>query len=85
MNPLARRYPETVFHIFDTHSEDAFHATQDELDRLNEESVRTYFSRIGRANESLSSSLHEMNNDLRSYLPSYTVPSVSAPHSDKRG
>ena len=41
------------FNIFDTHDDDACHATQDDFDRLNEESLRTHLSRIESASESL--------------------------------
>ena len=69
MNQPMRNIPQP-FNLFDTHRDDAAHSTQDDLDRLNEESTRTHLSRIERVNESLNASLHDMNNDLPSFLAS---------------
>ena len=69
MNQPMRNIPQR-FNLFDTHSDDVAHSTQDDLDRLNEASTRTHLSRILRVNESLNKSLHDMNNDLPSFLAS---------------
>ena len=65
MNQPRRHDPELV-NTIDTHSDDAIHATQDDVGRLIKESTRIRLNRIERVNASFNASLHAMNNDLHS-------------------